>query len=70
MPPKNMLPSVKVTTQLVVGLGLAIAVSLAQDAAVIELLPGWLKVVAVPVLAAVVAYIKSETNPARSSGGA
>lgn len=62
------LPSAKVTTQFLVGLALTIAAYLAADADLLDNLPGWVAPLAAPVLAAVVAYMKAETNPAPSSG--
>lgn len=59
-------PSAKVTTQFVVGLVLAVAAYLAQDQSWLDSLPGWAAVIVGQLLAAVAAYAKRETNPARS----
>lgn len=58
-------PSTKVTVQFGIGLALAVALAVGQDAAVIDLLPDWARVILGPVVAAVAAYIKTETNPPR-----
>ena len=62
-------PSAKVTTQFLVGLVLAVAAYLAQDTSWLNALPGWVAVIVGPALAAVAAYAKRETNPARSEAG-
>lgn len=62
-------PSAKVTTQFLVGLVLAVAGYLAQDTSWLDTLPGWVAVITGPALAAVAAYAKRETNPARSEVG-
>lgn len=59
-------PSAKVSTQFVVGLVLAVAAYLAQDTSWLDQLPGWAAVIVAQLLAAVAAYRKRETNPARS----
>lgn len=60
-------PSAKVTTQFLVGIVLAVAAYLAKDQSWLDSLPGWVAPIAGPVLAAVLAYMKAETNPASSS---
>ena len=60
-------PSTKVTWQFVAGLVLAVAAYLAKDQSWLDALPGWVAPVVGPVLAAVLAYMKAETNPASSS---
>ena len=62
-------PSAKVTTQFLVGLVLAVVAYLAQDQSWLDSLPGWAAVIVGQLLAAVAAYAKRETNPARSSLG-
>lgn len=59
-------PSAKVSTQFLVGLLIAVAAYLAQDQSWIDGLPAWVGPIVAPVLAAVMAYMKRETNPARS----
>lgn len=58
-------PSAKVTTQFVLGLVLTVAAYLAQDQSWLDQLPGWVAPIVAPLLAAVLAYMKRETNPAR-----
>lgn len=58
-------PSVKVTTQFVVGLVAVVVAYAAQDTTWMEWLPDYLKGPAAVLLAAVMAYMKRETNPAR-----
>ena len=59
-------PSAKVSTQFVLGLLLALLAYAAQDQSWLDGLPAWVGPVVAPVLAAVAAYMKRETNPARS----
>lgn len=61
-------PSAKVSTQFVVGLVLAVLAYAAQDQSWIDGLPAWVAPIVATALAAVAAYMKRETNPARSSG--
>jgi tetrahydromethanopterin S-methyltransferase subunit C len=60
-------PSAKVTTQFVVGLVLAVLAYLTQDQSWVDGLPPWAAPIVAQILAAVVAYMKRETNPAPSS---
>jgi urea transporter len=62
-------PSAKVTTQFVLGLVLAVAAYLARDQSWLDGLPAWVAPIVAPALAAVAAYMKRETNPARSEAG-
>ncbi len=62
-------PSAKVTTQFVVGIVVAVAAVLAKDTSWLDGLPVWVAPIVAQVLAAVVAYAKRETNPARSQLG-
>lgn len=62
-------PSAKVTTQFFLGLALTVAAYLAQDQTWLDGMPAWVAPVVAPVLAAVAAYMKRETNPARSEAG-
>lgn len=62
-------PSAKVTTQFVVGILVAVAAVLAKDTSWLDGLPVWVAPIVAQVLAAVVAYAKRETNPARSQLG-
>ncbi len=62
-------PSAKVTVQFVVGIVVAVAAVLAKDTSWLDGLPVWVAPVVAQVLAAVVAYAKRETNPARSELG-
>lgn len=59
-------PSAKVMTQFLVGLVLAVLAYLAQDQSWAAGLPAWAGPIVAQLLAAVVAYVKRETNPARS----
>jgi cell shape-determining protein MreC len=61
------MPSTKVTTQFLVGLALAVALYLTQNTAWIGSLPSWAIAPVSLVLAAVVAYLRAETNPAPST---
>lgn len=65
--------SMKVLTQLLVGLVLGIVTVLANDTSWLNGLPPWVGVVVGPVvaqsLAAFAAWLKRETNPAPSSFG-
>lgn len=65
--------SMKVLTQLAVGLVLGIVTVLANDTSWLDSLPPWFGVVVGPVvaqgLAAFAAWLKRETNPAPSSFG-
>lgn len=58
-------PSAKVTTQFIVGLLLAVAAYASQDTSWMGWLPDYLVGPAALLLAAVAAYVKRETNPAR-----
>lgn len=62
-------PSAKVTVQFVVGIVVAVAAVLAKDTSWLDGLPVWVAPIVAQVLAAVVAYAKRETNPARSELG-
>lgn len=62
-------PSTKVTVQFVVGIVVAVAAVLARDTSWLDGLPVWVAPIVAQVLAAVVAYAKRETNPARSQTG-
>ncbi len=59
-------PSAKVTTQFLVGLVLAIVAYATADQSWMGWLPDYLRGPGALVLAAVAAYVKRETNPARS----
>lgn len=61
--------STKVLTQLLVGLAVGILTVLARDASWADGLPVWVAPIATQVIAAAVAWIKRETNPAPSSLG-
>lgn len=61
------MPSTKVLTQFLIGIALAVVAYAVQDQSWLDTLPPWLTPLAAPVLAAVAAYLKSETNPAPSS---
>ncbi len=62
-------PSAKVLTQFLVGLLLAVLAYATADQSWMEWLPDYLRAPAALVLAAVAAYMKRETNPARSETG-
>lgn len=64
------MPSTKVLTQLLVGLVVGILTVLARDTSWADGLPVWVAPIITQVIAAVVAYVKRETNPAPSSFGA
>lgn len=61
------MPSMKVVTQLLVGLVTAVVIRLAEDQSWISSLPAGAAVWAPIVIGAVAAYFKAETNPAPSS---
>ena len=61
------MPSMKVVTQLLVGLVTAVVIRLAQDQSWIDTLPVGAAAWAPIVIGAIAAYFKAETNPAPSS---
>jgi hypothetical protein len=63
----NRAPSAKVLTGLIVSILAGVATALATDTTWLDLLPPWAAAVAGPILGAVAAYAKRETNPAPSS---
>lgn len=63
------MPSAKVSTQFLVGLVLAVLAYATTDQSWLDGLPDWVGPVVAPVLAAIAAYLKRETNPAPSSFG-
>lgn len=62
-------PSAKVITQFLVGMLLAVLAYATADQSWMEWLPDYLRAPAALVVAAVAAYLKRETNPARSQLG-
>lgn len=61
--------SMKVLTQLLVGVALGILSVLARDTSWLDGVPPWVAVVVAQGLAALAAWLKRETNPAPSSFG-
>ena len=62
--------STKVLTQLAVGLVVGILTVLARDASWADGLPVWVAPIVTQLIAAALAWLKRETNPAPSSFGA